>query len=70
MKRFDQHLAAACRSRAKLLQREVAAAMGKSLRWMTTIETGKSCPTVNDVLQLCNLYGCKLDDMLREEGGE
>lgn len=53
----------AARVNAKLTQKEVCEKLGISVQTMVNWESGKTMPTVDNALKLCDLYGVKLDDI-------
>lgn len=52
------------RKLAGLGQRDVAAALGISLTMTSMYETGRHVPTLGRFVQLCDVIGCRPDDLL------
>ena len=55
------------RKKAGLTARQVAAAMGVSTQNVFNWEAGSYWPEKNKLLNLAHLYGCTVDDLLREQ---
>ena len=58
------------RTKTGLSQATVAKAMGVSDAAVSMWETGKTRPRAGLLLELANLYGCTVDELLRQEGEE
>lgn len=52
------------RKAAGLGQRDVAAALGISLTMTSYYETGRNVPTLDRFARLCDVIGCRPDDLL------
>lgn len=55
------------RRRAGLLQRQVAEALNVSLGTVAMWDTGRNKPRADMLPKIAKLYGCTVDDLLREE---
>lgn len=55
------------RERAGLRAAEVAAAIGVSCAAVYYWEDGTAKPTTDNLIKLSKLYGCTIDDLLKEE---
>ncbi len=58
---------ASARKRAGLLQRQVAEALGVSIGAVAMWDTGERRPRVDMLPRIAKLYGCTVDELLREE---
>lgn len=54
----------AMRVNANLTQKEVAKAMGVSPNTLVHWENDHTSPDAIQLSKLCNLYGCKMDDII------
>lgn len=54
------------RKRAGLLQRQVAEALGVSLGTVAMWDVGRNHPRANMLPKIAKLYGCTVDELLRE----
>ena len=55
------------RRRAGLLQRQVAEALGVSLGTVAMWDTGRNKPRADMLPRIARLYGCTVDELLRED---
>lgn len=55
------------RRRAGLLQRQVADALGVSLGAVAMWDTGQRTPRAGMLPKIAKLYGCTVDELLRED---
>lgn len=55
------------RTKAGLSQLEVAKKLGVTDAAVSMWETGKTAPRASLLLQIANLYGCTVDDLLNED---
>lgn len=58
------------RKKAGLTARQVAAAMGVSFQNVYNWEAGSYWPEKNKLLDLANLYGCTVEELLKDTGSE
>lgn len=56
------------RRRAGLLQRQVADALNVSLGSVAMWDTGRNKPRADMLPKIAKLYGCTVDELLREDG--
>lgn len=54
------------RRRAGLLQRQVAEALGVSMGTVAMWDTGRNKPRADMLPKIARLYGCTVDELLRE----
>lgn len=59
-----------CRKDAKLTQAQVGKYFGISDSAVCQWETGETMPETRRLLEIANLYNCKVDDLLRDNGGD
>lgn len=57
------------RKKAGLTQMEVAKALDISDAAVCQWESGETMPTAKRLLEIAKLYGCTVDDLLKEERG-
>lgn len=57
----------AAREKAGLTQKQAADAMGRTQSAVCLWEQGKTAPTAAQLPKLAALYGCTVDDLLKEE---
>lgn len=55
------------RKKAGLTQMDVAKALGISDAAVALWETGKTMPAAKRLAEIANLFGCTVDDLLKEE---
>lgn len=55
------------RRRAGLLQRQVAEALNVSLGTVAMWDTGRNKPRADMLPKIAKLYGCSVDELLRED---
>lgn len=55
------------RKRAGLLQRQVADALGVSMGTVAMWDTGRNKPRADMLPKIAKLYGCTVDELLRED---
>lgn len=53
------------REEAELSQVEVAGKLGKRQSWVSKLEIGMQPVLFEDLVMLCDLYGCRLSDATR-----
>ena len=53
----------AMRVNRELTQREVAKKLGVARETLQKWEAGKTYPTAPQLVALCNIYGCKMEDI-------
>ena len=53
----------AMRTNADITQQAAADAIGVTKRTIHSWETNKTYPTIKQLLSLCDLYGCVVDDI-------
>lgn len=58
------------RRRAGLLQRQVADALNVSLGTVAMWDTGRNKPRADMLPKIAKLYGCTVDELLREDETE
>lgn len=58
-----------CRREANLTQEKAAALLGlKTSSTISMWETGKNLPGTRMLIKVSELYGCSIEDLLREDG--
>lgn len=55
------------RKKAGFTQREVAEALGVTDAAVNLWENGKTMPAAKRLVDIANLFGCTIDDLLKEE---
>mgnify|MGYP004543718735 CR=1 FL=1 len=55
------------REKAGLTQQQTADAMGKTQAAVCQWETGRTAPTAAQLPKLAELYGCTVDELLKED---
>ena len=55
------------RKTAKLRQDDVAKALGLSSNTISMWETGRALPRADMLTKIADLYGCTVDDLLRDD---
>lgn len=55
------------RRRSGMSQEKLAQRMGVSRQTVSKWESGEACPEIGNLMELCGIFSCKLDPLLRED---
>lgn len=64
---FGENLQFLRKMRNKMTQEELADKVGVSRQTVSKWELGTACPEMNKVIELCALFSCSMDQLIRED---